>query len=182
MKEDACKGLCWNGATRCLQIFGKNPDERLSRIYSLLLQIDCKMVQFKTNIFISIMIEHTFTKIMISKETMMDPCESSLDASLFQMGKMIFFLFWSFPIFVATRSSLLVRILELKEGPINVYSMKLHLASVSFFPEMPACARDDFRPLRLRVRLEQFKQLYVAHVLNHLLCRRAERVVGSVLL
>ena len=32
--------------------------------------------------------------------------------------------------------------------------------------------------MRLRVRLEQFKQLYVAHVLNHLLCRRTERVVG----
>ena len=36
--------------------------------------------------------------------------------------------------------------------------------------------------LRLRVRLEQFKQLYVAHVLNHFLGRHAERVVGFVLL
>ena len=53
-----------------------------------------------------------------------------------------------------------------------------------------ACATDDaFTPvrwaycaLRLRVRLEQFTALYVAHVLNHLLCRRTERVVGFVLL
>ena len=53
----------------------------------------------------------------------------------------------------------------------------------NFLQEMPACATDDafspvwwaFFALRLRVRLEQFKQLYVAHVLNHLLCRRTER-------
>ena len=70
----------------------------------------CKIVSFKTNIFISIMFKHTFAKIRISKETIMDPFdEMSLDASLFQiMDQMIFFLFWSFPISVAMRSSLLV--------------------------------------------------------------------------
>ena len=60
----------------------------------------------------------------------------------------------------------------------------------NFFQEMPACAIDDaITPvgfscfaLRFGIRLEQFKQLYVAHVLNHLLCRRTERVVGFVLL
>ena len=58
----------------------------------------------------------------------------------------------------------------------------------TFFQEMPACAIDDaftpewyaFFALRLRVRLEQFNQLYVAHVLNHFLCRRTERVVSFV--
>ena len=34
----------------------------------------------------------------------------------------------------------------------------------------------------LCTRLEQFKQLYVAHVLDHFLCHRTERVVGFVLL
>ena len=50
----------------------------------------------------------------------MDPCEFSFDASLFQiMGQMIFFLFWSFPISVAMKSSLLDYVfLELKEGPM----------------------------------------------------------------
>ena len=37
-----------------------------------------------------------------------------------------------------------------------------------------------FFALRLRICLEQFKQLYVAHVLNHFLGRRTERVVGFV--
>ena len=58
----------------------------------------------------------------------------------------------------------------------------------TFFQEMPACAVDDafasvwwaFFALRLRVCLEHFKQLYVAHVLNHFLGRRTERVVGFV--
>ena len=39
-----------------------------------------------------------------------------------------------------------------------------------------------FFALRLWVCLEQFKQLYIAHVLNHFLGRRTERVVGFVLL
>ena len=60
----------------------------------------------------------------------------------------------------------------------------------NFFQEMPACAMDDaFTPvwqavfaLHLRIRLEQIEQLYVAHVLNHFLWRRTERVVGFVLM
>ena len=40
MKEDVCKGLRSNGATRCLQNFGETSDEWLSRIHSILLQID----------------------------------------------------------------------------------------------------------------------------------------------
>ena len=68
----------------------------------------CKSVPFDTNIFISIVFEHGFTKIRISQETIVDPSELPLDASLFQiMGQMIFFLFWSFPISVAMVSSLL---------------------------------------------------------------------------
>ena len=51
--------------------------------------------------------------------------------------------------------------------------MKLRLVTISF----KKCPH-----VRLRVRLEQFKQLYVAHVLNHLLCRCTERVVGFVLM
>ena len=50
--------------------------------------------------------EHTFTKIRISQETIMDPCESSLDASLFQIMGL--------------------------ERRSNVYSMTLRLATVSF--------------------------------------------------
>ena len=55
---------------------------------------------------------------------------------------------------------------------------------------MPACAIDDaltpveqaFFALRLRICLEQLKEFYVAHVLNHFLGRRTERVVGFDLL
>ena len=68
----------------------------------------CKIVPFETNVFISIMFEHGFTKITISHETIVNSCELPLDASLFQiMGKMIFFLFWNFPISVAMKSFLL---------------------------------------------------------------------------
>ena len=68
----------------------------------------CKIVHFDTNFFISVMFEHGCTKFRISQETIVDPFEMLLDASLSQiMGKMIFFLFWSFPISVAMKSSLL---------------------------------------------------------------------------
>ena len=72
----------------------------------------CKIVHFDTNFFISIMFEHAFTKNRISQETIVDPCEFPLDASPFQtMDQMIFFLFWSFPIFVAMMYSLLSYVL-----------------------------------------------------------------------
>ena len=68
----------------------------------------CKIVPFRTNIFISIVFEHPFAENMISQETIMDPSELPFYASLFQvMGQIIFFLFWSFPISVAMKSSLL---------------------------------------------------------------------------
>ena len=45
---------------------------------------------------------------VISQETIVDPLRMLRDASLFQiLEQMIFFLFWSFPISVAMRSSLL---------------------------------------------------------------------------
>ena len=71
-------------------------------------------------------------KNMISQETIMDPFESSLDASLFQiMGQMIFFLFWSFPISVAMRSSFLITFSGI-ERRSNVHSMKPRLATISY--------------------------------------------------
>ena len=68
------------------------------------------------------MFEHTFTKNVISQETIMDPFRMLLDASLFQiMDQVVFFLFSSFPISVAMRSSLIdLRVLELTEGPMYV--------------------------------------------------------------
>ena len=42
----------------------------------------CKIVPCDTNVFISIMFEHEFTKIRISQETIVDPCELPFDASL----------------------------------------------------------------------------------------------------
>ena len=60
------------------------------------------------DVFISIMFDHPLRENMISQETIMDPCEFSFDASLFQiMGQIILFIFWSFPISVAMKSSLL---------------------------------------------------------------------------
>ena len=145
----------------------------------------CKIVHFDTNFFISIMFELGCTKFRIFQEASVDPFEMLLDASLFQnMRLMIFFLFWSFPISVAMRSSLLDDVVWNWEKVQCI----LDDASIgfTFFQEMPACAIDDaftpiwytFFALRLRVRLEQFKQLHVAHVLNHFLWRRTEWVVG----
>ena len=68
----------------------------------------CKIVHFDTHFFISIMFELGCTKFRIIQKAIVDPFEMLLDASLFHIiGLMIFFLFWSFPIFVAMRSSLL---------------------------------------------------------------------------
>ena len=106
-----------------------------------------KFVPFKTNFFISIMFEHGFTKIRISQEAIVDPFKMLLDASLFQiMGLMIFFLFWSFPISVAMRSSLLNHVVWNWEKVQCI----LDDASVdcTFFQEMPANAIDDaFAPV-----------------------------------
>ena len=103
---------------------------------------------------------------MISQETIVNPSESSLDASLFQaIGQIIFSVFWKFPISVAMRSSLLNHVIWNREK----VQCLLDDASVgcTFFQEMPACAIDDaftpvwlaFFALRLRVCVEKFKQL-----------------------
>ena len=84
---------------------------------------------------------------MISQETMMDPCEVPFYASLFQvMDQMILFLFWSFPISVAMKSSLLDYVFWNWKKVQCVYNE----TSIGhyFFQEMPACAIDDaFTPV-----------------------------------
>ena len=83
---------------------------------------------FDANFFISIMFELGCTKFRIIQKAIVDPFEILLDASLFQiMEKMIFFLFWSFPISVAMRLSNL----ELRECPMKTW-MTPRLASLSF--------------------------------------------------
>ena len=101
-----------------------------------------KVVHFDTNSFISIMFEHGCTKFRTSQKAIVDPLKTPLDASLSQiMGNMMFSLFWSFPISVAMRSSLLTDII------LNWEKVQCVLddASISFtfFQEMPACAIDD---------------------------------------
>ena len=84
---------------------------------------------------------------MISQESIMDPFEVPLFASLFQvMGQIIFFVFWSFAIPVAMRSSLLDDILwQLKKVQCI---FKETLIGHCFFQEMPACTIDDaFTPV-----------------------------------
>ena len=67
-----------------------------------------KIVPCDTNFFISIMFEHGCTKFRIPQETIVDPFEMALDASLFQiMGNKMVSLFCSFSISMAMRSSLL---------------------------------------------------------------------------
>ena len=67
-----------------------------------------KLVHLDTDLFSSIMFELGYTKFRIFQKAVVDPFEMLLDASRFQnQGLMIFFLFWSFPISVAMRSSLL---------------------------------------------------------------------------
>ena len=66
-----------------------------------------KFVHLGTDLLISIMVELRCTKFRIIHKTMVDPFKIPLDATLFQiMGQMIFFLFLSFPISLAMRSSL----------------------------------------------------------------------------
>ena len=72
----------------------------------------------------------------------MNPFKSSFDASLSQiMGNVVFFLFCSFPISVAMRSSLLNDIILNREK----VQCTVNGASVgfTFFQEMPAGAIDD---------------------------------------
>ena len=103
----------------------------------------CKIVPLKTNIFISIMLNHSSTENMISQESIMDSFEVPLFASLLQiMGQMIFFFFFgSFPISVAMRSSLLDYVLwNWKKVQWNFNDAWV---GCNFFQEMPACAIDD---------------------------------------
>ena len=61
-------------------------------LHSIGVILFCKNVRCTTNIFISIVFDHPFTEDMISQEKIMDPCEFSFNASLFQvLGQMIFF-------------------------------------------------------------------------------------------
>ena len=108
----------------------------------------CKIVPFETNVFISIMFEHGFTKIRISQETFVDPLITLLDASLFQiMGLMIFFLLWSFPTSVAMRSSLLNHVVWNWEKVHRKFN-ETSIGFCFFLQEMPACAMDDaFTPV-----------------------------------
>ena len=94
------------------------------------------------------MFEHGFTKIRISQETIVDPCEFPLDASLFLiLGQMIFFLFWSFPTSVAMRGRSFLIMYSGIERRSDVYSMTPRFGH-NFFQEMPACAIDDaFTPV-----------------------------------
>ena len=146
-----------------------------------------KLIHLDTDLFISIMFELRCTKFGIVHKTMVDPLKMPLDESLSQIMDNIMLSLWcSFPISVAMRSS--SRSLELREK----VQCLLDDASVgcTFFQEMPASAIDDaltpvqkaFFALRLRVRLEQFKQLHVVHVLNHFLWHHTGRVVGYILL
>ena len=84
-------------------------------------------------------------------------------------------LYITFPISMAMRSSLLNDIIlnwEKVQCTLNGAS-----TGFTFFQEVPASATDDaltpaqqaLFALRFRICLEQLKQLYIAHVLNHLL-------------
>ena len=71
-----------------------------------------KFVHPDTDFFSSIMFELRFTKFEIFQEAIVNPLKTPLDASLSQiMGNMIVSLFFSFPISMAMRSSLLNDIL-----------------------------------------------------------------------
>ena len=88
-------------------------------------------------------------KIRISQETIVDPFENLLDASLFQiMGLMIFFLFWSFPHICGHE---VVPFLIMYSG-IEREKVQCIFNDTSidrnFFQDMPACAIDDaFAPV-----------------------------------
>ena len=93
----------------------------------------CKIIPFDTNFFISIMFEHGCTKVRISQETIVDPFEILLDASLFKLwARWHSFLFWSFPISVAMRSSLLNYVLWNWEKVQCIFNGHLGWAAISF--------------------------------------------------
>ena len=67
-----------------------------------------KFVHLDTDFFSSIMFELRFMKFRIFQESIVNAFKTPLDASLSQiMGNMMVSLFFSFPISMATRSSLL---------------------------------------------------------------------------
>ena len=67
-----------------------------------------KFVHLDTDFFCSIMFELGFTKFRIFQKAILNPLKTSLGASLSQiMGNMTVSLFFSFPISMAMRSSLL---------------------------------------------------------------------------
>ena len=146
-----------------------------------------KFVHLDTDFFCSIMCELRFTKFRIFQESIVNPFTTPLDASLSPtMGNMIVSLFFSFPMSMAMRSSLLKDIILTWEK----VQCTLNGASVgfTFFQEMPASAIDDaltqvqkaLFALRFRSCLEQFKQLHIAPVLNHLLGLFTKWVAGIV--
>ena len=81
-----------------------------------------KFVHLDTDFFSSIMFEVRFTKFRIFQEAIVNPFKTPLNASLSQiMGNMIVSLFFSFPISMAMRSSLLNDIFfELRERPMYI--------------------------------------------------------------
>ena len=148
-----------------------------------------KLVHLDTDLFISIMFELRFKKFRSVQKTIVNPLKTPLDASTSQiMGNMTVSLIFSFPISMAMRPSLLNDIIfELREVQCTLNGAS---AGFTFFQEMPASAIEDaltpiqqaLFALRFRVCLEQFKQLYIAHVLNHFLGLLTKLVVGIVLL
>ena len=95
------------------------------------------LVHLDTDFFSSIMFELRFTKNGIFQETIVNPFKILLDASLSQiMGKMMVSLFFSLPLSMAMRSSLLNDIIlhrEKVQCTLNAAS-----AGFTFFQVVPA--------------------------------------------
>ena len=126
------------------------------------------LVHLDADFFSSIMFELRFTKFRIFQEAIVNPFTIPLDAPLSQiMGNLMISLIFSLPISIAMRSSLLNDIIFHREK--IQCTLKDTSVGFTFFQEMPASAINDaltprrwaLFALRLRVRLEQFKQLYV---------------------
>ena len=100
------------------------------------------LVHLDTDSFSSIMFELRFTKFRIFQEAIVNPFIMPLDASFSQiMGNMMVSLFFSLPISMAMRSSLLDDIIlnrEKVQCTLNGAS-----AGFTFFQEMPASEIDD---------------------------------------
>ena len=147
------------------------------------------LVQIDTDLFSSIMFELRFTKLRIFQEAIMNPFIMPFDASLSQIiCNMIVSLFFSLPISMAMRSSLLNdKILNREKVQCTLNGAS---AGFTFFQEMPASSIDDaltpvqkaFFALRFRICFEQLKWLYIAHVLDHLIGLFTKWVVGIILL